>query len=97
MGGTGAAAPQWAGIIAIANQLSILLGKQPLGYINPAIYALAQGATAASDFHGITVGNNRLFLTDFGYKATAGYDFATGWGTPNVANLVPDLVKAVYP
>jgi hypothetical protein len=30
------------------------MGNQPLGYINPAIYALAQGAAAADDFHDIT-------------------------------------------
>ena len=98
VGGTGAAAPQWAGIIAIANQLNTLLGHaQTLGYINPAIYEIAQGATAASDFHDITEGNNRLFFTFFGYRATTGYDFATGWGTPNIAKLVPELVNTVYP
>ena len=27
-----------------------------------------------------------------GFSATRGWDDASGWGTPNVANLVPDLV-----
>ncbi|MGB8542418.1 MAG: S53 family peptidase [Candidatus Acidiferrales bacterium] len=94
-GGTGAGAPQWAAIIAMANQMSVLMGKEPLGYINPALYALAQGATAANDFHDITIGDNQLFGTLFGFPATPGYDLATGWGTPNVASLVSDLVNAV--
>jgi subtilase family serine protease len=95
VGGTGAGAPQWAAIIAMANQMSVLMGKEPLGYINPALYALAQGATAANDFHDITIGDNQLFGTLFGFPATPGYDLATGWGTPNVASLVSDLVNAV--
>ncbi len=96
MGGTGASAPQWAGIVAMTNQMRELMGNsQPLGYINPAIYMLAQGASAANDFHDITVGNNQLRGTHTGFPATRGYDLATGWGTPNVANLVPDLANAV--
>jgi subtilase family serine protease len=95
VGGTGAGAPQWAGIIAMANQMSVLSGHSELGYINPALYALGEGATAANDFHDITWGNNRLTGTFFGFIATPGYDLATGWGTPNVANLVTDLVDAV--
>jgi subtilase family serine protease len=95
VGGTEAGAPQWAGIIAMANQMSALMGEEPLGYINPALYALAQGSTAANDFHDITIGNNQLSGTLIGFSATPGYDLATGWGTPNVASLVPDLVNAV--
>jgi subtilase family serine protease len=95
MGGTGASAPQWAGIVAMANQMRALMGNKSLGYINPAIYTLAQGADASNDFHDITIGNNGFLGTYPGFQATTGYDAASGWGTPNVANLVPDLANAV--
>jgi hypothetical protein len=48
------------------------------------------------DFHDVVTGDNKLLETQAGFSATTGYDFATGWGTPNVANIVPDLVKAAH-
>jgi subtilase family serine protease len=97
VGGTSAGSPQWGAIIAVANQYSAAHGHGALGYINPALYALAQSSTAARDLHDITVGNNQLLGTPIGYSAAPGYDWATGWGTPNVSNLVPDLVNTVFP
>ncbi len=94
VGGTSAGSPQWAAIIALANQASANQGRGPLGFANPALYLLAQSAAFGTDFHDITVGNNRLFGTPVGFSAKAGYDLASGWGTPNVANLVADLVSA---
>jgi subtilase family serine protease len=95
VGGTSAGSPQWAAIIALANQLSVSQGKGPLGYINPALYKLAKSSAHSSDFHDITSGNNQLAGTPVGFGAGPGYDFATGWGTPNVTNLVGDLVACV--
>jgi len=92
VGGTSAGSPQWAAIIALANQSAAQHGHGPLGYINPAIYMLA-----GSGFHDITVGNNKLLGTFPGFSAATGWDDASGWGTPNVTNLVPDLVKTVFP
>jgi hypothetical protein len=46
------------------------------------------------DFHDITMGNNLVSRGTAGFSAHAGYDDATGWGTPNVASLVPRLVQA---
>ena len=88
VGGTSAASPQWAAIIALANQSA----GQPLGFLNPAIYKLAQSAAYANDFHDIQTGNNVMAGTAVGFSAGNGWDGASGWGTPNVANLVPDLV-----
>ena len=88
VGGTSAGSPQWAAIIALANQLA---GKS-LGFLNPAIYKLAQSSAYANDFHDITIGNNQMLGTSVGFTAGSGWDDASGWGTPNVANLVPDLV-----
>ena len=40
----------------------------------------------------ITMGNNVMAGTSVGFNAGTGWDDASGWGTPNVTNLVPDLV-----
>jgi subtilase family serine protease len=90
VGGTSCGSPQWAAIMALANQAA----GHPLGFVNPAIYKVAESSAYATDFHDITTGDNKLNETQTGFSAGTGYDFATGWGTPNVANLIPDLVKA---
>jgi subtilase family serine protease len=93
VGGTSASAPQWAGIVAIADQLN----GGGLGLINPALYKLANGPTYAADFYDVTTGNNAAFAPTIpGYNATTGWDPVTGLGTPNAANLVPDLVAASH-
>lgn len=90
-GGTSAGSPQWASIIAIADQARGLKGEGQLGYLNPRLYSVAESGAYSSDFHDITVGNNELVGTPFGYSAHSGYDIASGWGTPQVANLVSSL------
>jgi subtilase family serine protease len=88
IGGTSAGSPQWAGLVALADQIA---GKS-LGFINPALYAIANSATAySSDFYDVTTGNNQIESTVTGYDATPGWDPITGLGTPNAANLLPDL------
>jgi hypothetical protein len=82
IGGTSAGAPQWAALIAIANQGRALKGKGPLAAAIQDLYY-----AGAADFHDITIGTN-------GYPATAGYDLATGLGSPIVNLLVPSLVAA---
>lgn len=82
-GGTSAAAPQWAGLIAIADQERVQGdGGTPLtGYDQtlPALYSLP-----SSDYHDIVIGNN-------GYPAGPGYDLDTGLGSPVANLLVPAL------
>lgn len=93
-GGTSASAPLWAGLIAIADQMA----GHPLGFINPALYKLAQSPNYAQDFRDITIGNNSVDeggVQVTGYPATQGWDAVTGWGTPNAAHLLPDLVSAM--
>jgi len=93
IGGTSLSCPQWAGIVAIADQLN----GGGLGLINPALYKLGAGPSYASDFFDITVGNNTFPGSGVpGYPATTGWDPVTGLGTPNAANLVPDLVAASH-
>jgi subtilase family serine protease len=93
VGGTSASSPQWSGIVAIADQLN----GGGLGLINPALYKLANGPTYAADFYDVTTGNNGAAAPTIpGYPATTGWDPVTGIGTPNAANLVPDLVAASH-
>jgi subtilase family serine protease len=94
VGGTSAGSPQWAAIIALANQQRESSGGSPLGFINPTLYKIAESSAYASDFHDITVGNNGLAGVLPGFSAGPGYDDASGWGTPNVANLVSDLASS---
>jgi hypothetical protein len=86
--GTSAAAPIWAGLIAIANQGRVLAGGAPLSgntQTLPALYSLP-----AADFHDIVNGNN-------GDPALPGYDLASGLGTPVANLLVPDLAGYEIP
>ncbi|HEY7356358.1 MAG TPA: S53 family peptidase, partial [Ktedonobacterales bacterium] len=61
--GTSASSPQWAGVVAIADQMA---GK-PLGFLNPALYQLA-----GKGFHDITTGDN----SDAGVQ---GFQAGSGW------------------
>ena len=91
VGGTSSSSPQWAGLIAIADQMA----GRDLGYINPALYQIANNpAQYASDFFDVTVGNNQTNPAIPGYPASKGWDAVTGLGTPNAANLLPDLIAA---
>lgn len=87
-GGTSSGAPQWAGLIAIADQIA---GKK-LGNINPTLYSLAADPTTYSaDFHDITKGNNDVSEVGGGYDTSTGWDPVTGLGSPIASALLPDL------
>lgn len=83
IGGTSAGAPQWAALIAIANQGRALAG---LGTLNGATQTLAAiYAAPAADFHDITTGSTQF------QAAGPGYDLATGRGSPVANLLIPYL------
>jgi hypothetical protein len=86
-GGTSDAAPQWAGIIAIADQGRALAGLGSLdgpSQLLPKLYSVS-----ASDFNDITTGTS---TGSPNYSAGQGYDLVTGLGTPIANKLVADLV-----
>lgn len=90
MGGTSSSSPQWAGLIAIADQTA----GRDLGYINPSLYAVANNPSEyANDFYDVTHGNNQTTSIP-GYSASTGWDAVTGLGTPDAAHLIPDLIAA---
>lgn len=91
-GGTSAAAPLWAGVMAVADQVA----GRPLGYINPSLYKIAASSQYTSAFRDITDGNNSYSdkgVDVQGYQATTGWDPTTGLGSPNAANLIPLLIQ----
>jgi subtilase family serine protease len=93
IGGTSASAPQWAGLVAIADQIN----GGGLGLINPGLYAIGSNpGRYAADFYDVTVGSQSPAPDGTGYSASTGWDPVTGLGTPNAAVLVPDLVAAVH-
>ncbi len=86
IGGTSEGSPQWAGIIADANQLA----GHPLGFLNPKLYAIGGESRL---FHDITFGSNAFngFSGVPGFSATPGWDLTTGWGTPDLGRLVWEI------
>jgi subtilase family serine protease len=84
-GGTSAAAPSFAGVMALIVQK---YGRQ--GNANPKLYQLGNAqysGTGTAVFHDITSGNNNVpGLT--GFTAGTGWDEVTGLGTPDVTALV---------
>jgi subtilase family serine protease len=104
IGGTSASTPQIAGVVALANQLAHDQGKGPVGYLNPYLYHLPAG-----DFHDIvpetfgsltfslTLDSNQVYGSSIpGMPVTAGYDLATGRGSPDAYQFVHDLVDALH-
>ena len=85
--GTSAAAPFWAGAMALVEQYAHAHGVKRLGFIDPMLYRLASTPQPEPPFHDVTVGTNRH------YPATPGWDFATGLGSPDVYNLARDVVR----
>ncbi|HEU5396478.1 MAG TPA: protease pro-enzyme activation domain-containing protein [Verrucomicrobiae bacterium] len=89
--GTSAAAPLWAGFAALVNQRAAEMGQAPVGFINPAIYAIGKSTNYDACFHDIKKGNNFWMKSRYKYKAVPGYDLCTGWGSPKT-NLIGALM-----
>jgi subtilase family serine protease len=90
--GTSEATPLFAGIVALADQEA----GHPLGAINPALYAMS--ALHLPGLVDVTSGNNTVSFTQDsqkytvqGFSAGPGYDLASGVGTVNAADFVPEL------
>ena len=94
--GTSESAPLFAGIVALADQEA----HHGLGCINPALYAMKQ----ARDPGVVPVrkGDNTVSFrkggkehTVVGYRASASYNLASGLGTVDASQFVPELVRTV--
>jgi kumamolisin len=80
-GGTSAAAPIWAAGTLLVDQSLLQKNKQLIGGV-PEFYIMANHAGHFQPYNDIVAGNN-LF-----YPATRGWDYATGWGSPNFADIM---------
>lgn len=91
VGGTSASAPCFAGLVSLLNEARINAGGKPLGFLNPFLYNNTQA------FRDVTHGDNRIGrggeTLQYGYSAIAGWDPATGLGTPNFGALLKAALK----
>jgi kumamolisin len=88
-GGTSASAPVWSALLARVNAVLPVAKRQR--FLTPLLYAKnAQGhPVGAAVCHDIKKGNNLSKPSPgVGYKARAGFDAASGWGTPRGTALV---------
>jgi subtilase family serine protease len=76
VGGTSCGAPQWAALFAIATQYH----GHTYANANTKLYSIS-----VSVYHDITTGNDGY------YSAGAGWDYPTGWGTPDAYQLISNL------
>jgi subtilase family serine protease len=85
IGGTSAGAPQWAALVAIADEGRAIGGYNTLDGATQTLPAL-YGASQATDFHDVTTGSNGA------YSAHGGYDLVTGLGSPKAQSVVNTLL-----
>ncbi len=96
VGGTSAAAPLWAGVATDINEYLTNQGKPTLGSASAQLYQVFNTPQALTAYHDITLGNNdNIGINNGDYPATAGYDMASGIGTPDVWNLARDIAGDV--
>jgi subtilase family serine protease len=95
--GTSEATPEFAGIVALADQAA----GHPLGLINPMLYLLS--SVHAPGITDVTRGNNTVsfkqggkLVTVNGFDARPGYDLASGVGTVDAQYLVTELASAGF-
>ena len=94
VGGTSCAAPLWAGFMALVNQQAAASGTTDgMGFVNPAIYEIANESIYNSAFNDIMTGNNTWPSSPNAFYAVPGYDLCTGLGTPAGTNLINALVN----
>ena len=85
--GTSLSSPLWLGMW---TDIQAAAAGKGLGFANYSIYKVAQAAPGR-DFYDVTVGDNQP------YPAKPGYDNTTGWGTPEVSQLMLDLTGRLTP
>ena len=92
-GGTSLAAPQWAGLIAVANAVRAQGAKPAIGTPHAVLYGQVASSPAnyPSAFDDITKGANGACPA---CSAKPGYDEVTGLGTPNDTSLLPLVAGA---
>jgi kumamolisin len=97
--GTSSSTPLWTALAALANASAGCHGRT-IGFANPALYQVA-GESYAANFHDIVQGepggaqsNDIRFNGTKPFQVKAGYDMATGLGSPIAGGLVKSLCGA---
>ena len=88
VGGTSAATPLWAALMALVNQSRVALGNSPIGFANPSLYQILTAGSSSTFYRDITSGNNG------GFFAGTGYDNVTGVGSYKGSALISFLSSA---
>ena len=91
--GTSCATPLWGALTALVNQQAAAYGQAPVGFLNPALYAIAEGTNYRACFHDITTGNNTNSSSPSLFFAVDGYDLCTGLGSPAGQFLIDALAS----
>jgi hypothetical protein len=107
VGGTSAGSPQWSALVAIANQGRVAAGLGTLDGVSqtlPILYSVYPTASSTSDTTYTNTFNDvidpapsgryhwRWGWGSSGNQSVAGYDTATGLGTPKAAAVVDALI-----
>jgi len=100
VGGTSAAAPVWAAMVALANQAAFKANGYQLGFLNPSLYGISHGlggTSYASAFHDVVpvpggANNNDYIGNNGAYPDASMYDLATGLGSCSASNLAQSLI-----
>jgi kumamolisin len=90
VGGTSAATPLVAGMIALWDQQARNQGLPRPGFVAPLLTTMARKSPAS--FVDVTQGSNALFGGSC-CPTRVGFDLATGWGSP-IANEVAALLAS---
>ncbi|HZS24622.1 MAG TPA: S53 family peptidase [Gaiellaceae bacterium] len=88
--GTSLSSPLWLGMWTRVQAAAKGAKSKGLGFANYSLYKLAQ-SSGGRDFFDVTVGDNQP------YPAKPGYDNASGWGTPEVTQVMQDLDGRLTP
>jgi len=91
IGGTSSSTPIWAALLALVNAsptcASHAATRSGVGFVSPLLYSVASNpADDTAAFNDVTSGNNDIYGLHDGlvFPATAGYDLASGLGSPQL-------------
>lgn len=97
VGGTSASSPLWAGFMALVNATAQSRKQPPIGFLNPALYAVGREKTAPGELFDVQSGSNPNILGTNSFTAEVGYDLVTGWGTPRGEATIDALLRVSAP
>lgn len=87
VGGTSAATPIWAAGLMLVNE-ALIHNANGVYYYSPGLfYEAINNTNRYQPYNDVTQGSNLY------YPATTGWDYATGWGSPNLPDFYNTLLQ----